>query len=169
MSTNSTLPPRTNGSLPRVDGPLKVTGMAKYSSDYNLPGMLYAVYEKCGVLGGKVMSSNVEDIKKMPGVRTAFVVNRPADLKPDITGPVLPGDPGLENGIAIVADHWWAAQSARKKLQVVWDEGPRANGSSTAFIANADALNKAGGQRTIRKDGDPDAGFASAAKVVEAA
>src|SRR6202044_532586 len=60
-------------------------------------------------------------------------------------------------------------QSARKKLQVVWDEGPRANGSSTAFIANADALNKAGAQRTIRKDGDPDAGFAGSAKVVEAA
>jgi xanthine dehydrogenase YagR molybdenum-binding subunit len=36
MATSSTLPPKTNGSLPRVDGPLKVTGTAMYSSDYNL-------------------------------------------------------------------------------------------------------------------------------------
>jgi len=81
----------------------------------------------------------------------------------------LPGDPGLENGIAIVADHWWAAQSARKKLQVTWDEGPRANGSSVAFAANADAMSKAAAMRTIRKDGDPDGAMSGAAKVVEAA
>jgi isoquinoline 1-oxidoreductase beta subunit len=129
-----------------------------------VPGMKYAVFEKCGVFGGKVVSANLDEIKKLPGVTTAFIVTRP-----DITDVTLPGDPGLENGIAIVADHWWAAQSARKKLQVVWDEGPRANGSSTAFAANAEQLNKAAAHRSIRKDGDPDGAMASAAKVVEAA
>ncbi len=64
----------------------------------------------------------------MPGVRHAFVVERP-----DITDPIIPGDPGLESGIAIVADNWWLAQSARKKLQVTWNEGPRANQSSEQF------------------------------------
>jgi len=150
---------QTQRELPNI-----VTGKPIFAIDMVLPGMGYAVFEKCGVFGGKVVSANIDEIKKLPGVRTAFIVTRP-----DITDVVLPGDPGLENGIAIVADHWWAAQSARKKLQVVWDEGPRANGSSTAFAANAEQMNKAAAQRSIRKDGDPDGAMASAAKVVEAA
>ena len=97
-------------------------GKAQFCIDVTLPGMLFAVYEKCGVFGGKVVSANLDEIKKMPGVRHAFVVERP-----DITDPIIPGDPGLESGIAIVADTWWLAQSARKKLQVTWNEGPRAN------------------------------------------
>jgi isoquinoline 1-oxidoreductase subunit beta len=150
---------QTQRELPNI-----VTGKPIFAIDVVVPGMGYAVFEKCGVFGGKVVSSNIEEIKKLPGVRTAFVVERPV-----ITDVTLPGDPGLENGIAIVADHWWAAQSARKKLQITWDEGPRANGSSVAFAANADAMGKGAAMRTIRKDGDPDAAMKGAAKVVEAA
>src|SRR5579863_6825773 len=150
---------QTQREMPNI-----VTGKPIFAIDVVVPGMGYAVFEKCGVFGGKVVSSNIEEIKKLPGVRTAFVVERPV-----ITDVTLPGDPGLENGIAIVADHWWAAQSARKKLQITWDEGPRANGSSVAFAANAEALNKAAAMRTIRKDGDPDGAMSRAAKVVEAA
>ncbi len=43
MASTLNLPPRTNAGLPRVDGPLKVSGVAMYTSDHNLPGMLYAV------------------------------------------------------------------------------------------------------------------------------
>jgi isoquinoline 1-oxidoreductase subunit beta len=150
---------QTQRELPNI-----VTGKPIFGIDVVVPGMAYAVFEKCGVFGGKVVNSNIEDIKKMPGVKTAFVVTRP-----DITDVTLPGDPGLENGIAIVAETWWHAQSARKKLQVTWDEGPRANGSSVAFAANADAMSKAAAMRSIRKDGDPDGAMSGAAKVVEAA
>ncbi len=150
---------QTQRELPNI-----VTGKPIFGIDVVVPGMGYAVFEKCGVFGGKVVSANIDEVKKLPGVRTAFIVTRP-----DIGDVVLPGDPGLENGIAIVADHWWAAQSARKKLVVTWDEGPRASSSSTAFAANADAMSNAAAMRTIRKDGDPDAAMSGAAKVVEAA
>src|SRR5579863_6053317 len=130
-------------SQPQRELPNILTGKPIFGIDVVVPGMLYAVYEKCGVFGGKVVSANLDEIKKLPGVTTAFVVERPV-----ITDVTLPGDPGLENGIAIVADHWWAAQSARKKLQVTWDEGPRANLSSVAFAANAEALGKAAAMRT---------------------
>ncbi len=129
-----------------------------------VPGMLYAAFEKCGVFGGKVVSANIDEIKKLPGVQDAFVVERPDDYRRG-----APGEPGLENGIAIVAETWWYAQSARKKLQVTWDEGARANQSSVAFAQRAEELSKQAPQRTIRKDGDPDAAMSSAAKVVEAA
>ena len=144
--------------------PSIVTGKPIFGIDVQVPNMAYAVFEKCGVFGGKVKSANLDEIKKLPGVKTAFIVTRP-----DITDAVLPGDPGLENGIAIVADNWWAAQSARKKLVVDWDEGTRGNGSSTAYAAKAEELSKNPAQRTIRKDGDPDGAMASAAKTVEAA
>ncbi len=150
---------QTQREMPNI-----VTGKPIFGIDVQIPNMAYAVFEKCGVFGGKVKSANLDEIKKLPGVKTAFIVTRP-----DITDAVLPGDPGLENGIAIVADHWWAAQSARKKLVVDWDEGPRANGSSTAYAAKAEELSKGPAARTIRKDGDPDGAMASAAKTVEAA
>jgi isoquinoline 1-oxidoreductase beta subunit len=150
---------QTQREMPNI-----VTGKPIFGIDVQIPNMAYAVFEKCGVFGGKVKSANLDEIKKLPGVKTAFIVTRP-----DITDAVLPGDPGLENGIAIIADHWWAAQSARKKLVVDWDEGPRANGSSTAYAAKAEELSKGPAARTIRKDGDPDGAMASAAKTVEAA
>jgi isoquinoline 1-oxidoreductase subunit beta len=140
------------------------TGKAQFCIDVTLPGMLFAVYEKCGVFGGKVVSANLDEIKQMPGVRHAFIVERP-----DITDPIIPGDPGLESGIAIVADSWWLAQSARKKLKVVWDEGLRANMSSEQFAQHAEEMSKQEPQWNIRKDGDTDAAFKTAAKVVEAA
>jgi isoquinoline 1-oxidoreductase beta subunit len=141
-----------------------VVGKPMFSIDQVVPGMKYAVFEKCGVFGGKVASSNIEDIKKMPGVRNSFVVDRP-----DVTDAVIPGEPGLESGIAIVADTWWHAQSARKKLQVTWNEGARASQSSVGYAQRAEEMSKLPPQRTIRTDGDAEGALKSAAKVVEAA
>ena len=149
---------------PGVDVKAIVTGKAPFAIDTELPGMQYAIFEKCGVFGGTVASHNLDEIKKLPGVKTAFVVERPV-----ITDAVLPGDPGLENGIAIVAETWWHAQSARNKLQVKWNEGPHATQSSAAFAQRADELSKQPPQRTIRNDGDAEGALKSAATVVEAA
>ncbi len=125
------------------------TGKQVFCMDVTMPGMLFASFVKCGVFGGKVASSNIEDIKKLPGVKNAFVIDRP-----DITDPVLPGDPGLENGIAIVAETWWHAQSARNKLQITWNEGKRNTASSAGYAARAAEMSKQPPQRTIRADGD---------------
>src|SRR5579883_943558 len=140
------------------------TGQPIFAIDMVLPGMLYAAYQKCPVFGGKVVSANLDEIKKMPGVRDAFIVERPVPQEN-----VLPGDPGLESGIAIVADTWWQAQTARKKLQVTWDEGKYANQSTAEFAQRAEQLSKEKPQQTLRHDGDPDGALASAAKVVEGA
>jgi isoquinoline 1-oxidoreductase beta subunit len=146
------------------DVPKIVTGKPVFSIDFTLPNMLFAVYQKCPVFAGKVVSANLDEIKAMPGVRDAFVVE--GNVKP---GTVVENDPGLEPGVAIVADSWWQAQTARKKLQVKWDEGHGASQSSVGFAQKAQELNQQPPAKTLRKDGDPDAALASAAKVVEGA
>src|SRR5438128_10488312 len=57
---------------PRVDGPLKVSGMAQYTSDFHFPGMLYAVPVEATIANGRVVKLDTAAAAKMPGVRTIF-------------------------------------------------------------------------------------------------
>jgi isoquinoline 1-oxidoreductase beta subunit len=140
-----------------VDTAAITMGKPIYSIDFTLPGMLYAVYEKAPVFGAKVATANVDDIKKLPGVKHAFIVEGGANLQE------------LVGGVAIVADSWWLAQSARRQLKVTWAAHPTSSQSTVGFQAKADELGKGAYQNKLRTDGDVDKAFAGAAKVVEAA
>jgi isoquinoline 1-oxidoreductase beta subunit len=141
-----------------------ITGKPSFAIDFTVPNMLFAVYEKCPVFNGKPISANLDDIKKLPGVRHAFLVD--GQVK-DV--PVLAFEVDLEPGVAIVADSWWQAQNARKQLKVTWDEGKGAKQSSVEFARRAAELARQPGTKVLRKDGDAAAQLAKAAKVVEAA
>ena len=141
-----------------------VTGKPVFTIDVKLPGMQFAAFERCPVLGGKVVSANLDEIKKMPGIKNAFVVDRPEATK--VSGDAVPE---LVSGVVILGETWWHAQNARKSLKVVWNEGPNAAASSTEFAKNAEALSKQAPHWTLRKDGDFDTAIKGAAHVVEAA
>ena len=57
---------------PRVDGPLKVSGVAQYASDFHFPGMFYAVPVEATIANGRVVKLDTAAAEKMPGVRAVF-------------------------------------------------------------------------------------------------
>ena len=145
-----------------VDNAKIVTGQPLYGIDVELPGMLYAVFQKCPVFGGKVASADLDVVTAQPGVIDAFII-RASEANPS-------GDPvGLSDGVAIVAKSWWLANKARDRLEVTWDEGPGAAQSSVGFAQEAARLSQQAPAATIRSDGDVGAALKSAAQVVDAA
>src|SRR5438067_12773252 len=56
----------------RVDGPLKVTGIAQYTSDFHFPGLLYGVPVEATIAKGKVINLDTAAAEKMPGVHAIF-------------------------------------------------------------------------------------------------
>jgi len=139
--------------VPGVDNPKILTGQPLFGCDTRLDGMLYAVYQKCPAFGGRLRSANVEQIRQLPGVTHAFVVEGTDNLD------------GLLPGVAVVAETWWQANEARKQLQVEWDQGHA--DASQDYAKQAAALTNRGGT-TLRSDGDVERALADAAQVVEA-
>jgi isoquinoline 1-oxidoreductase beta subunit len=140
-----------------VDNPKIVTGQRLFGLDQKVPGMKYAVYQKCPVFSGKPLSANLEHLKTLPGVRDAFIIHQKS-----------PGLTGLLPGVAIVADSTWSAIKARRELEVKWEEGPNAKDSWAAFTAQAKILGPKPGAERLRADGNVLAAFGAAAKTITA-
>ena len=92
-------------SLKRLDTPDKVNGKAVYGIDARPAGVKIATLASCPVFGGKVAHVNDERAKTMPGVRQVIV---------------------LDDLVAVVGDHMWAAKKGLGALDITWDEGPNA-------------------------------------------
>ena len=136
-----------------VDNEALVRGEALFGIDVSVPGMKYAVYQKCPAIGGKAKSANLAEIKAMPGVHDAFILDgndNAMDLLP---------------GVAIVADSTWAAIRAKRALTVEWDETEASKDSWNAAVAEAERLRSEAGERVV-DEGDVDAAFDSAAERV---
>ncbi|MDA9530776.1 xanthine dehydrogenase family protein molybdopterin-binding subunit [Bradyrhizobium sp. CCBAU 25338] len=91
--------------LKRLDTPDKVNGKAVYGIDAILPGMKFATVAACPVFGGKVGKVDDSAAVKLPGVRKVVV---------------------LEDMVAVIGDHMWAAKKGLEALKIEWDEGPNA-------------------------------------------
>lgn len=91
--------------LKRFDTPDKVNGKAIYGIDAMLPGMKFATVAACPVFGGKVRKVDDSAAKTIPGVHKIVV---------------------LDEAVAVVGDHMWAAKKGLDALVVTWDEGANA-------------------------------------------
>jgi isoquinoline 1-oxidoreductase beta subunit len=100
--------------------PAVVAGRLKYGIDVQRPGMLYAVIARCPVFEGKLARFDASAALKILGVRHVF------DTRP-IAGPRSAGFPHhIREGVAVVADSFWAAQRGRLALKIEWNEGANA-------------------------------------------
>ena len=111
-----------------VDNHTIVSGASLYGSDIQLPGMLYAVYEKCPATYGRVVSVNLDHIKSLPGIVDAFMVEGN-----DNVGEML-------DGVAIVARSTWQAFKARQQLDVQWDTSKASKDNNVDFFTRAQAV-----------------------------
>jgi isoquinoline 1-oxidoreductase subunit beta len=143
-----------------------VKGRQQFGVDVKVPGMKYAVYQKGPVFDAEVKTANLSEIGTMPGVSHVIVLKGAERQLESANGGGI--DDGLRGGVAIVADTWWHAQKARRKLQVEWAEGPHSSDSTAGFDAQAKALFAQPAQDQVRVYGSPDAALRNAAKVVRA-
>jgi isoquinoline 1-oxidoreductase beta subunit len=107
-----------------VDNLKVVTGKPLFGIDVQMPGMLYANYIKCPAVGGEVKSADLDEIKKMPGVVDAFVL--------DGTGTQAEVMPGVGSSRST-----WEAFKAKAALNVEWDESTASKDSLTQAAAKA--------------------------------
>ncbi len=130
----------------RLDIPDKVTGQPVFAVDVALPGLLHASIAQCPVFGGSVRSVDSAGAETMRGVKK--VVREKAF-------------------VAVVADTWWRADEALKKVKIDWDPGGGATASTETVAAMLrDGLADPKLPEALRI-GDADAALAAAAKVIE--
>src|SRR5438876_9872786 len=126
----------------RLDSRGKIDGSAEFGIDVKLPGMLYASLAQCPVIGGKVTSFDATKAKAMPGVKHVVQIT---------------------DGVAVLADTWWRAKTARDALAIAWDEDPGKSLNSAGIAAALKAAAAKPGA-VFKKQGDVESGLAGAAK-----
>ncbi len=130
----------------RLDSPNKVNGVAQFGIDVKVPGMKVATVAACPVFGGKLASVDDAKAKTIKGVHQVV---------------------RLDDAVAVVAEHMWAAKQGLAALTIQWNEGPNAK-LSTADIVQQLAVASATPGVVARNDGDVAKAMANAAQKVEA-
>jgi len=131
---------------PRLDSTIKSDGSAKFGIDTRQPGQLYASIMSCPVPGGKLVSVDESAIAGRRGI--SHVVK-------------------LADAVAAVADNYWRANEALKRLKITWDGGAAGKTSSAQFAQDYRAALD-GPMVTVRNDGDAKKTLAQSAKMIEA-
>jgi len=132
--------------LPRLDTPVKVDGSAVFGMDVRLPGLLTATVARCPTIGGKLKSFDDKAALAVAGVKAVKQIS---------------------SGVAVIAEHFWAAKQGRDALQVQWGAGPNQGLDSKAIAAAFAKAVEAQGV-VARSDGDIEGALEHAAKTIEA-
>jgi len=147
-------------SVKNVDGKNIVTGKPLFGLDYQREGMQLAMIQHPPAFGMKLKDFNEDEIKRMPGVKDAFVIDTSID------SPSWSDEKGFLQLIAIVGESTWQLTKAKRAIKANWETVSELE-SSEMHIANLENALMSGEANQTRKDGDPDAAFEKATKVIE--
>ncbi len=117
-------------AVKRLDIPGKVDGTVKFGMDVQVEGMLTAQVAH-PPFGGKLASFDGAEAKRVPGVVDVIAI---------------------PTGVAVVAEHFWAAKQGRDKLKVEWDGGKWSKLSTKSISAMCKKI--VGKGKQARSDGD---------------
>ncbi len=132
--------------LPRKDSSAKIRGRATYTQDVKLPGMLTAVVAHAPRFGGKVKTFDDSKARRIKGVVDVVAV---------------------PSGVAVLAEHYWAAQQGREALQIEWDDSSAFTLSSDEMLSQYRSLADTPGV-PARRLGNAEQALADAARTVRA-
>jgi len=119
-----------------------LTGKVKFGMDLVVPGMVFAVVERCPVMGGKLISVDDAAAKKVPGVIKV--------VSYEGTGAPM----NVYAGVAVIATNTWAAMKGRKLLKIKWDEGLSNKDNSVDLYKRFAAKAKGKPERQVFKRAD---------------
>ncbi len=140
---------------PRLDVPSRVTGKAVFGIDVDVPNMVYASIIHCPVIHGKVLSIDDTAAMKMKGVIKVMKCERPMPHR-------------IAEAVAVIADNYWAALSAKKAVKVQWDSAGYDQSMTTAgYVKKMYDAAKSDGVK-FEEVGNWDETFTKAAKKIEA-
>jgi len=132
-------------ALPRLDIPDKVNGAAVFGMDVQLPNLLTASVVRCPVKQGKLIKFDASRALKLPGVKRVEAIS---------------------GGVAVIAEHFWAAKKGRDALSIQWDTATNQDLDSAMIEDGFKAALDLGVME--RNDGDIDKSLATAAKTLDA-
>jgi isoquinoline 1-oxidoreductase beta subunit len=130
----------------RLDTPEKITGQARFGMDVQFDGLMTAMVARPPVFGGSVKSFEGAEALAVPGVHKVVQV---------------------PTGVAVIADHYWAAKLGRDALKVEWDLGPNAGLDSQKLLESFRKLAATPGT-SASQAGNATATLGKAAKMIEA-
>ncbi len=163
--------PVIGAMVPRIDGPLKTTGMARYASDYNFPGLVYAVPVRATVASGTIRRIDSTAAEAMPGVLLVMhhgnimplYRNAPGDGRSSESRPPFEDETVYYWGqyvAAVVAETFEQAQAAAAVVRVEYE--PAKVNVDSSLSDSLPAEGQPGGPRVMSHRGDTDGAFASA-------
>ena len=129
-------------SVKRLDTPDKVNGKAQYGIDVRMPGLKVATLMATPVVGGKVAETNQAAALRVPGVRQVVV---------------------LDDLVAVVGDHFWAARQGLVALAPRWHDGANGARDSRQIMDELEVASRHG--VTAKTEGDADKGLSQDARV----
>lgn len=131
----------------RVETPTKVNGRAQFGIDVKVDGMKIAAIEIAPVFGGKLKSVDDRAARALPGIIDVLKI---------------------DNAVAVVGEHFWAAKQGLAALSIEWEPGEKISVSSASIWNDLKAASHSGVPIKGREVGDVETALKGAAKRVEA-